>query len=135
MLCVEDALDALIWAEKIGGHKELMRRSQANLKIVADWVEGAGWAEFVARDPATRSCTSICLAIAEGAGLNAEARAAAPKRIADLLASEHVAYDIKHHRAAPPGLRGWGGATVEPSAMEAGPDEERGGQRGGSPGQ
>src|SRR3546814_16494855 len=59
MLCVEDALDALIWAEKIGGHKELMRRSQANPKIVADWVEGAGWAEVVARDPATSACTSI----------------------------------------------------------------------------
>src|SRR3546814_5314033 len=95
-----------------------MRRSQANLAVVADRVDGSDWAEFVAQDPATRSCTSICLAISDRAALGEEARAAAPKQIADLLAAEHVAYDIKHHPAAPPGLRAWGGATVERSDMD-----------------
>ncbi len=119
MLCVEDCLDALRWARDIGGLPELIRRSEANLAVVADWVERTPWVGFLARDPATRSCTSICLEITEESGLDREARAAAPKRIADLLAAEGVAYDVKGHRAAPPGLRLWGGPTVEPADMEA----------------
>ncbi len=118
MLCVEDAIDSLKWAEDIGGLPQLIARSQANLAAVADWVAATGWVEFLARDPATRSSTSICLRIAEAAALPGDA-AAAPKRIAELLDGEGVAHDIGAYRDAPPGLRIWGGATVERADMEA----------------
>ena len=119
MLCVEDAIDSLKWAASIGGLPALIERSEANLAAVAAWVERTDWIDFLASEPATRSCTSICLAITEASGLGAEARDAAPKQIADLLAAEGVAYDVKGHRAAPPGLRLWGGPTVEPADTEA----------------
>jgi phosphoserine aminotransferase len=112
MLCVEDALDGLRWAERIGGLPALIRRSEANLEAVARWVEGTSWVEFLARDPATRSSTSICLTLPG-------ADPAIPKRIASLLEAEAVAYDIGAYRDAPPGLRIWGGATVETSDIEA----------------
>ena len=119
MLCVEDALDGLAWARKIGGLPELLRRSARSLSVVDEWVERTRWVKFLARDPATRSCTSICLEIAEASGLSADAREEAPKRIADLLAAEGVAYDIKGHREAPSNLRIWGGPTVDPEDIEA----------------
>ena len=106
MLCVEDALDALRWAEDVGGLPALVARSEANLAVVAAWVADSEWAGFLAVDPATRSSTSICLS-ANGAG------AAATKRAAALLETEGVAFDIGAYRAAPPGFRIWGGATVE----------------------
>jgi phosphoserine aminotransferase len=121
MLCVEDALDGLRWAESIGGLDALIARSEANLAAVARWVEGSGWADFLAEDPATRSCTSICLRIVAPwfAALPAEKQAAAAKRIATLLEQEGAAYDIAAYRDAPPGLRIWGGATVETADIEA----------------
>jgi len=119
MLCVEDALDGLAWARSIGGLKALQARSAENLAAVAAWVEGVDWIDFLAADPATRSCTSICLKIAEASGLSAEERELAPKKISDLLAAEDVAYDIKGHREAPPNLRIWGGPTVEPEDTKA----------------
>ncbi|MGE4218795.1 MAG: phosphoserine transaminase [Alphaproteobacteria bacterium] len=119
MLCVEDCIDALKWAEGIGGAAELVRRSEENYKIVADWVAATPWVDFTAVEPATRSTTSICLKLTEASGLSPEARDAAPKVISDLLAREGVAYDIKGHREAPPGLRLWGGATVEAADMRA----------------
>jgi phosphoserine aminotransferase len=121
MLCVEDALDALAWAEELGGRQAMQRRAEANLACIADWVARSDWADFLARDASTRSCTSICLRIVDPwfAGLaEADARAAA-KRLAALLEDEHVAYDIGAYRDAPPGLRIWGGATVELSDIEA----------------
>ena len=63
MLCVEDAMDGLRWAERIGGLPALIARSEANLAAVAAWVAHSDWAAFLADDPATRSCTSICLKI------------------------------------------------------------------------
>jgi phosphoserine aminotransferase len=119
MLCVEDALDGLRWAESVGGLEGCIARAEASLAAVAKWVEGSEWAEFLARDPATRSCTSICLRFAEGGGLDAETRTGLPKRIAALLEEEKVAYDIASYRSAPPGLRLWGGATVEPDDVAA----------------
>ena len=104
MLCVEDALDGLRWAEQVGGLDGLIARSEANLAAVARWVAHREWADFLAEDPATRSCTSICLN--------------APKQIAALLEREGVAYDIASYRDAPPGLRIWGGATVETTDIE-----------------
>ena len=119
MLCVEDALDGLSWARSIGGYDALRIRSEASLAAVAAWVEKTHWTEFLADDPATRSSTSICLQISNAAGLSDEDREAAPKKIADLLAAEGVAFDIKGHREAPPHLRIWGGPTVDPDDIEA----------------
>jgi len=121
MLCVEDAIDGLRWAEQIGGLPGLVARSEANLATVAAWVQTRDWVDFLADTPATRSCTSICLKIAAPwfTTLGAEARADAAKQIAGLLDKEGVAYDIGSYRDAPPGLRIWGGATVETSDIAA----------------
>ena len=121
MLCVEDALDGLRWAERIGGLPALMARSEANLGAVARWVERSGWAAFLAADPLTRSPTAICLRIAAPwfQALPAAAQASAAREIAELLEAEGAAFDIASYRDAPPGLRIWGGATVEASDIEA----------------
>jgi phosphoserine aminotransferase len=118
MLCVEDAIDALKWAGEIGGLPALIERSRANLAAVTAWVEATPWVEFLARDPASRSATSICLTITDTGALTGDDVAAAPKRIAALLDKEGVAYDIGGYRDAPPGLRIWGGATVDPLDMQ-----------------
>jgi phosphoserine aminotransferase len=121
MLCVEDALDGLRWAESIGGLQGLIGRSEANLKAVADWVEGNDRVRFLAELPETRSNTSICLAIAAPwfTALDAEAQAKAAKSVASLLEKEKVALDAGAYRDAPAGLRIWGGATVETSDIAA----------------
>jgi phosphoserine aminotransferase len=116
MLCVEDALDGLRWAEQVGGLDGLIARSEANLTAIADWVARSDWAGFLAEDAATRSCTAICLTFT---ALPPDARAAAAKRMVALLEEEGVALDIGAYRDAPPGLRIWGGATVETSDIHA----------------
>ncbi len=115
MLCVEDALDGLAWAESLGGLPALIARSTANLACITDWVERSDWAGFLAEDPATRSSTSICLKITDPwfEGLAPPDQAATAKAIAAELDAAGVAYDIGSYRDAPPGLRIWGGATVE----------------------
>jgi phosphoserine aminotransferase len=121
MLCVEDALDGLAWAESIGGLATLIGRSEANLRAVADWVARTPSFAFLAADAPTRSCTSICLSITAPwfRTLGAEGQAEAAKRIAALIEKEGIAFDIAGYRDAPPGLRIWGGATVETSDIEA----------------
>jgi phosphoserine aminotransferase len=121
MLCVEDALDGLKWAEQVGGLKGLMARSQANFAAIETWIAGAGWIDFLAEDKATRSCTSVCLKIVDPlvAAMKHEDKWAFAKRIGALLEAEKVAYDIDAHRDSPPGLRIWTGATVETSDLEA----------------
>ena len=121
MLCVEDALDGLRWAENIGGLPALIARSEANLAAVASWVARTDWVDFLAQDAATRSCTAICLKIVAPwfVALPAEGQAKAAKQLASLLEKRGVAYDIGSYRDAPPGLRIWGGATVETSDIEA----------------
>ena len=121
MLCVEDALDGLRWAEQVGGLPGLIRRSETNLAAVAVWVARSNWAAFLAEDPATRSCTSICLKIVHPSvtDLDAENQAKIAKQLAAKLDKEGVAYDIGAYRDAPPGLRIWGGATVETPDIEA----------------
>jgi phosphoserine aminotransferase len=121
MLCVEDALDGLKWAESIGGLPGLIRRSEANLAAVSAWVARTGWVDFLAEDARTRSCTSICLKIVDPwfTGLEADARAKAAKGVAAILEAEEVAYDTAPYREAPPGLRLRRGATVERSDLEA----------------
>jgi len=121
MLCVEDALDGLRWAERIGGLPGLVARSEANLAAVANWVARTHWIDFLAADPATRSCTSICLRVTAPwfTSLGPDGQAAAAKRMAGLLEDESVAYDVASYRDAPPGLRIWGGATVEATDIAA----------------
>lgn len=121
MLCVEDALDGLKWAERIGGLPALIMRSEANLRAVADWVARTDWIDFLATDPANRSCTAICLKIVAPwfEALDGASRAAAAKELVKMLEAEGVAYDIGSYRDAPPGIRIWGGATVETADIEA----------------
>jgi phosphoserine aminotransferase len=121
MLAVEDALDGLRWAELIGGLPALVARSEANLRVVAEWVDRTAWVEFLAARPATRSPTSICLRIVdpEVIALPRPDQARLIKALVGRLESEEVAYDIASYRDAPPGLRLWGGATVERHDLEA----------------
>jgi phosphoserine aminotransferase len=121
MLCVEDYIDALQWAKSIGGLKALQARADANAKVIADWVARTSWIDFLTRDPALRSNTSVCLKVVDPAvtRLSAEAQAGFVKEIAAALDKEGVAYDIGAYRDAPPGLRIWCGSTVERSDVEA----------------
>ena len=120
MLCVEDALDGLKWAESIGGLPGLLARAKANFDTIADYVASDDRFDFLADRPETRSPTSICLKIVSPwfKSLSTEAQAKAAKQIASLLEKQHVAYDIGSYRDAPPGLRIWGGATVETSDVQ-----------------
>jgi phosphoserine aminotransferase len=115
MLCVEDYLDALKWARSIGGLAELKRRADANLAVLDTWVARTSWVDCLARDPTTRSNTSVCLKVVDPrvTGLPAEGQADFAKRLASVLEKEGVALDIGGYRDAPPGLRIWCGATVE----------------------
>jgi phosphoserine aminotransferase len=121
MLAVEDALDSLRWAEAVGGLPVLIARAEANLKAVADWAAARDWVGFLAEDPATRSCTSICLSIVDPwfKALPPEGQTAAAKRVAALLEAAGAGFDVGSHRDAPPGLRIWGGPTVETHDIEA----------------
>ena len=121
MIAVEDQIDALKWAESIGGLQALIARSAANLKTLEDWAAASGWAGFLAEDTAIRSSTSICLTITAPwfQALSAEGKADAAKRLVSVLDKEGVACDIGAYRDAPAGLRIWGGATVETADIAA----------------
>jgi phosphoserine aminotransferase len=121
LLCVEDAIDSLAWAESMGGSRGTIARSEKNLASVASWVDASPWAEFLARVPETRSCTSICLKIVDPwfVALAGDAQAAAVKSVVSMLEAENIALDIGSYRDAPPGFRIWGGATVENEDLEA----------------
>lgn len=121
MLCVEDALDGLRWAERVGGLPELIARSRANLAVVEAWVAERDWIDFLAEQTATRSSTSICLKIVAPwfTALDRQGQQAVAKAIAARVAEAGAGYDIGAHRDAPPGLRLWGGPTVEASDLEA----------------
>ncbi|RDD61486.1 phosphoserine transaminase [Ferruginivarius sediminum] len=121
MLCVEDHLDALKWAEEIGGLPELIRRAEANLDAIAAWAGERDWVDFLAQDPAVRSCTSICLKIVDPwfAGMDDAGKADTAKRMVQMLEKAGAGYDLGSYRDAPAGLRIWGGATVETRDIEA----------------
>lgn len=110
MLCVEDYLDALQWADSIGGLKGLIQRSESNLKVLQQFVEKNSWINFLAQDPNIRSNTSVCLTL----NLSKDQ----VKKFVALLETEGVAYDIGAYRDAPDGLRIWCGATVESEDLE-----------------
>ena len=121
MLCLEDYLDTLEWAKSVGGLSALHARADANARVIAEWVERTKWIDFLARNPASRSNTSVCLKVVDPAvgRLAPEAQAAFIKGIAAALEKEGVAYDIDAYRDAPPGLRIWCGSTVERADVEA----------------
>ncbi|MCB1942614.1 MAG: phosphoserine aminotransferase, partial [Candidatus Accumulibacter sp.] len=111
MLCVADYLDALQWIDSIGGVTAAIARSEANLAVIADFVAANDWISFLARDPATRSNTSVCLSL--------ELDAEQVKKLVKLLDSEGVAFDIGSYKDAPAGIRIWCGATVETADLQA----------------
>jgi len=121
MVAVEDYLDALTWAENLGGLKGLIKRSNDNLHVLEQWVSKAGWAGFLAQDAAIRSNTSVCIAVIDPAftKLSDDAKADTIKKMCAALEKEGVALDIAGYRAAPPGLRIWCGATIDKADIEA----------------
>jgi phosphoserine aminotransferase len=121
MLCVEDYIDALLWAKSVGGLDGLVARADANATVLADWVAANPAVAFLAKDEASRSNTSVCLSFADPAVANLDdaGQQAFVKSFTGLLEAEKVAYDIAGYRDAPPGLRIWCGATVETSDLKA----------------
>jgi len=121
MLCVEDYLDALGWAESVGGLGGLYARANANAKVLYDWADRTPWLASLAADPATRSNTSVCLKIVDPgiAKLPIDAQRAFVKQLEAMLDKENAARDIAGHRDAPPHLRIWCGCTVEKSDLQA----------------
>src|ERR1700694_654230 len=112
LLCVEDYPAALNWAKSVGGLKALIARADANTKVLADWKARTPWIDFLAKDPAIRSNTSVCMKVVDPAitALNPDAQADFPKRLVALVEKEGAGYDFAHYRDAPAGLRIWGGA-------------------------
>lgn len=121
MLCIEDAVDSLKWAESVGGLEGCVARAEANLAVVAAWVARTPWVEFLAADRTTLSCTSPCIMIADPwfQSLDPETRFTTNRRMLARLDKEGIGYDLATHRASPPGIRIWTGATVEKSDVEA----------------
>ena len=121
MLALEDHLDALNWAEEIGGLAGLIGRANANAKVLTDWMDRTDWVANLAVSSEIASNTSVCLQIVDPdvTALDGSAQAAFAKRLVKLLDEEDVALDIGSYRDAPAGLRIWAGATVEASDLEA----------------
>lgn len=121
MLCVEDYLDALAWAESVGGLEGLHARANANAAVLHDWIARTPWIENLALDKATWSNTAVCMrfVVAELTMLSAADQAAFAKSVVALLEREGVGFDLGSYRDAPPGLRIWTGSTVEKGDLEA----------------
>src|SRR5579864_4336572 len=115
MLCVEDYLDALNWAKSVGGLKSLMTRGDANLKVLVDWQAKTPWIDFLAKTPAIRSNTSVCMKVTDPAiaSLASDAQIDFIKKMVGLVEKEGAGFDFAGHRDAPAGLRIWCGATIE----------------------
>jgi phosphoserine aminotransferase len=120
MLCVEDYLDALDWAKSVGGLKALIARADANTKVLADWKAKTPWIDFLAKDPAIRSNTSVCMTVTDPAitSLAPDAQAEFSKKLVAAVEKEGAGFDFAHYRDAPAGLRIWCGATVEAKDVE-----------------
>jgi phosphoserine aminotransferase len=121
MICIEDAIDAMNWGKDVGGLAVLQARADANFKVLADWVAKTDWVDFLAKDPATRSNTSVCLSIVDPAitALDADGQAAFAKAIVARLDKLGVGYDFGSYKDAPAGLRIWAGSTIEASDLAA----------------
>ena len=121
MLCVEDYLDALCWANSVGGLEGLIGRADANAAAISTYVDANEWLDFLATDPATRSNTSVCLIISDPlvSAMEASQQAQFAKSVASLLEEEGIAFDIGAYRDAPSGFRIWCGGTVETTDVVA----------------
>ena len=121
LLATEDYLDALKWAESIGGLPALHARANANAQILADWVTRTAWVEFLVADPTVRTNTGVCLKVVDPrvTQLPPNGQAEFAKALAALLEREGVAFDVASYRSAPPGLRIWCAATIERSDLAA----------------
>jgi phosphoserine aminotransferase len=121
MLCAEDALNSLKWAESIGGLKGMIDRIQANSSVTFNWVKTSTWVDFLAQNPNERSKTSVTLIIIDPwlKKQDEETRHNIGRSLSSILDAEGAGYDIANHLAAPPGLRIWNGATIETSDLEA----------------
>jgi len=120
LLATEDYIDALKWAESIGGLDALHARANANTQVLSEWVAGTSWVDFLVSDPANRSNTSVCLKVVDArvAALPGAAQAEFAKALASILEKECVALDAASYRSAPPGLRIWCGATIEKNDLQ-----------------
>ncbi len=120
MLCVEDYLDALDWAGKIG-IDGLIKKSKANLKVVEDWVAKTDWIEFLANDPKVRSNTSVCLNVIHPkvAAMGPDEKSKFLKSITSDLSKKNIAHDINSYKEAPAGYRFWCGPTIEEADLKA----------------
>jgi phosphoserine aminotransferase len=121
MLAVEDYLDALHWAKKVGGLDGLVKRADGNLRVIAKFVKENDWIDFLAVKPKTRSNTSVCLTFTDPAvtTLAPDAQAAFAKQVVSIIEKAGAGYDLGHYRDAPPGLRIWCGATVQSRDLKA----------------
>jgi phosphoserine aminotransferase len=121
MLCVSDFDDALTWAKEQGGLPALLKRADGNFRMLSRWVKNTSWIDFLAVKPKTRSNTSVCLVFVDPSikSQPEERQTAFVKKFCDLLDAEKAAYDIKHHRDAPLGLRIWCGCTVNRRDLNA----------------
>lgn len=121
LLATEDYLDALAWAQSIGGLEALQARANANSAVLAEWIARTPWVDFLVEDPAARSNTSVCLKVVDSrvTSLSSEGQARFAKALADTLEKQAVALDAASYRSAPPGLRLWCGATIESSDVQA----------------
>ncbi len=121
MICIEDAIDAMEWGKSLGGLSAMQARADANFKVLADWVAATPWVDFLAKNPANRSNTSVCFSIVDPVvtALDADKQAAFAKAIVSRLDKAGVAYDIGAYKDAPSGLRIWAGSTVEASDLAA----------------
>lgn len=124
LLCVEDYLDALKWADQFG-LTGLFNRSKANLKIIEEWVAKTDWIDFLAEKKETRSNTSVCLSVVSEKvkAMPKEDRAKFLKTIAGEMSKKNIAHDISSYKDAPPGFRFWCGPTIEPSDIRTAVEE------------
>jgi phosphoserine aminotransferase len=120
LLATEDYLDALKWAERLGGLAALQGRADGNAQVLRDWVARTAWVDFLVTDPTIRSNTSVCLKVVDErvTSLPEGTQAEFAKNLTTLLEKERVALDTASYRSAPPGLRLWCGATVEKSDLQ-----------------
>src|SRR3984893_298895 len=121
LLATEDYIDALKWAEGIGGLAALQARANANTQVLTDWVARTAWVDFLASDAAIRSNTSVCLKVVDArvTSMPQADQAEFAKRLAAILEERGVALDAASYRSAPPGLRLWCGATIEQSDVQS----------------
>ena len=119
LLATEDYIDALKWAEQIGGLAALHARANANTRVLTEWVARTPWVDFLVSDTAIRSNTSVCLKVIDErvSSLSETGQAEFAKNLAAILEKEGVALDAASYRSAPPGLRIWCGATIEQSDL------------------